>query len=221
MQQYHHKWIDGSPISLSCGKVVCIGRNYAAHAAELNNPIPTSPLLFIKPATAVVPLEKPLQLPDNLGEIHYETELAILIQQPIKSASPEEAINAVGGIGLALDLTLRELQSQLKEKGHPWEKAKAFDGSCPLSSFIPYHSSLPLNDLYFELKINGNTCQQGQTKLMLTPIAELISYASQFFTLQPGDVVLTGTPEGVGKLNSGDQLTFQLQDYAQFSTSVS
>ncbi|MCX4027169.1 fumarylacetoacetate hydrolase family protein [Endozoicomonas sp. SM1973] len=220
MQQYHHKWIDGSPINLSCNKVVCIGRNYAAHAAELDNPIPDTPLLFIKPTTAIVPLEQPLQLPDNLGEVHYETELAILIQHPVKSASPEAAVNAVGGLGLALDLTLRDLQSQLKEKGHPWEKAKAFDGSCPLSPFIPYHASMPLDNLHFELKINGLPVQQGHTKLMLTSVANLISYASQFFTLLPGDVILTGTPKGVGKLASGDQLTLQLQDYAQFSTSV-
>ncbi|MDE1462490.1 fumarylacetoacetate hydrolase family protein [Spartinivicinus poritis] len=220
MQQYHHKWIDGSPVNLTCGKVVCIGRNYAAHAAELNNPIPATPLLFIKPTTAIVPLEKPLQLPDNLGEVHYETELAILIQQPIKSISSEAALSAIGGIGLALDLTLRKLQSQLKEKGHPWEKAKAFDGSCPLSPFIPYHTSIPLDDLHFSLKINGKLSQQGHTKLMLTSVANLISYASQFFTLLPGDVILTGTPEGVDKLTSGDQMTLQLQDYAQFSTSV-
>lgn len=220
MQNFTHHWLDGNLINLPCGKVVCIGRNYAAHAAELNNPIPKNPLLFIKPSTAVVPLEQPLQLSNNLGAVHYETELAILIQQSVKSITPEEALSAIGGIGLALDLTLRDLQSKLKDKGHPWEKAKAFDGSCPLSAFIPFDSNIDLNNLKFELKINDKTQQVGHSQLMLTPITTLVSYASQFFTLQPGDVVLTGTPEGVGTLTSGDQLKLQLFGHANFSTTV-
>lgn len=195
------------------GKVVCVGRNYAEHAAELNNPVPTEPLLFIKPATAAVPLEQPLSLPTGKGQVHYETELALLIGTRVNQADPARALQAVYGVGLALDLTLRDLQQQLKEKGHPWEKAKAWDASCPLSTFVPAAAVKDWNQLEISLKINGQERQRGRSSQLLTPLAELLGYISHHFTLLPGDVVLTGTPAGVGALQTGDRLELELAEH--------
>ncbi|MCL6414348.1 fumarylacetoacetate hydrolase family protein [Aestuariirhabdus sp. Z084] len=217
---YQHQWYQGPRIDLPLGKVVCIGRNYAEHARELNNPIPEQPILFIKPATCVVPLEQPLQLPQRWGPVHYETELAILVGQPLSAATPIEAVEAIVGIGLALDLTLREMQSELKAKGHPWERAKSFDGACPLSPFLPPDQLGPLGALEFTLEINGEVRQRGHSDQMLTAIPQLLAHASESFTLMPGDVVLTGTPAGVGVLQQGDQLALELQTLGQFLTRV-
>lgn len=204
----------------SLGKIVCVGRNYAEHAAELNNPIPEQPLLFIKPATSAVDMQQPLELPQGLGDIHYETEIALLIGQTLSKDEPEEALAAVIGVGLALDLTLRDLQTELKNLGHPWERAKAWDGACPLSSFVTVDKIKDWQELELSLKINGIEKQRGQAKQMLTPIAELLSHISQTFTLLPGDVVITGTPAGVGKLTTGDQLDLELINLLQIKTRV-
>ncbi|WP_426415635.1 fumarylacetoacetate hydrolase family protein [Aestuariirhabdus sp. LZHN29] len=217
---YQHQWYGGQEIELPLGKVVCIGRNYAEHARELNNPVPDTPILFIKPSTAVVPLEHPLLLPQQWGAVHYETELAILVGERLTGADEQQAVAAITGIGLALDLTLRGLQSELKAKGHPWERAKSFDGACPLSRFLPPADLGPLGALRFNLSINGEGRQQGDSGQMLTSIPALLAHASESFTLLPGDVVLTGTPAGVGVLASGDKLALDLQACAQFSTSV-
>ena len=136
MPDYQHHWKDGTPVNLPLGKIVCIGRNYAEHARELNNPVPDEPLLFIKPATSAVHITRPLDFPRNQGAVHFETELAVLIGRPLTNASASDAEAAILGYGLALDLTLRDVQSRLKEKGQPWERAKAFDGACPLSPFV-------------------------------------------------------------------------------------
>jgi len=190
-------------------KVVCVGRNYAEHAAELDNPIPDAPLLFIKPATALVPFEEPIAVSRHSSSLHFELELAILLGQPLKNAGKASALQAIDGIGLALDLTLRDVQQQLKSQGHPWELAKAFDGSCPISPFIPA-DGLNLTNLEFTLERNGTLQQHGNTKHMLSPILDVLVYASQHFTLSPGDIVLTGTPAGVGPLHAGDTLTARL-----------
>lgn len=183
------------------GKIVCIGRNYAEHAKELNNPIPTSPLLFIKTANAVVPFEQPIRIPENLGSCHHELEIALLMGE-----------SGVVGVGLGLDLTLRDLQDQLKAKGHPWEKAKAFDGACPLSDFVMLDDTLEdqLGNLQLTLVRNGKLQQQGNSAQMLTPVPALLEEIAKYFTLLPGDVVLTGTPAGVGPLVSGDKLEAEL-----------
>lgn len=178
-------------------KIVCIGRNYAEHAKELNNPIPTSPLLFIKTANSVVPFEKPIAVPTAHGSCHHELEIALLMGE-----------KGIAGVGLALDLTLRDLQDKLKAKGHPWEKAKAFDGACPLSEFVAVDEELrgELGNLNLELRRNGAQQQCGNSSQMLTPVPALLEEIAQYFTLLPGDVVLTGTPAGVGPLYSGDEL---------------
>lgn len=210
---------DARPLAL--GKIVCVGRNYAEHAAELNNPLPEQPLLFIKPATSAVAMQEPLHLPKDVGGVHYETEIALLIGKKIsKEEQPTKALEAVAGVGLALDLTLRDLQTELKNLGHPWERAKAWDGACPLSHFIPVTEVNDWQELELSLVINGTQKQRGKAKQMLTPIAELLSHISQTFTLLPGDVVITGTPAGVGKLAAGDQLEVKLTDLLQVKTTV-
>lgn len=217
---YEHQWRDGGTVNWPLGKVVCVGRNYAEHAAELNNAVPDQPLLFIKPATAVVPLTDPIRLPEGQGAVHYEAELAVLIGKPLRHASESAIRDAVAGIGLALDLTLRDLQSELKAKGHPWERAKAFDGACPLSVFVPLHRGDDFGKLSFSLTIDGEIRQRGHTGNMITPVLTLIAYASETFSLRPGDVVLTGTPAGVGELHSGQRLELELDGRLHVETSV-
>ncbi len=133
---YQHRYLDGSPLDLPVGKIVCIGRNYLDHIRELNNAVPETPILFMKPATALLGLDEPIRLPAGRGECHHEVELAVLVGQELRDADAATARRAVAGYGVALDLTLRDLQNELKKKGHPWETAKAFDGSCPLSPFL-------------------------------------------------------------------------------------
>jgi len=200
-------------------KAVCVGRNYAEHAAELDNPVPTEPLLFIKPPSAITELEAGIRLPPVDEPVHYETELALLIGRRLSHANETEADAAITGLGLALDLTLRQTQSRLKKEGHPWEIAKAFDGACPLSRFIP-RAGLTTGNLQFTLAIDGEPRQSGDTADMIKPIPALVSYMSKHFTLEPGDVVLTGTPAGVGVLASGSELTLTLEDQLTIATSV-
>ncbi len=217
---YQHTNIDGGTIELPIGKVVCVGRNYAEHARELNNPVPSQPLLFIKPSTSLADLRQPIRLSGRSDSVHYETELAILIGQPLTQASQQQAEAAIAGVGLGLDLTLRELQSQLKQKGHPWEIAKAFDASCPMSPFSPYTAVTDINDCRLQLEVDGELRQHGSSAEMLTPILSLIAYCSQHFTLLPGDIVMTGTPAGVGVLQAGMELTLRLDQLLELATRV-
>lgn len=218
---YQHCFADGTPVDLPVGKVVCVGRNYAEHAKELNNPIPTEPLLFIKPSTAIAPLAEPIVLSSSRGPVHYETEIALLIGNRLSGeVSEAEACQAIAGVGLALDLTLRELQDQLKAKGHPWERAKAFDGACPLSLFVPVADVPVLSELSLELQINGTLRQQGSAKQMITPVPRLLQQIAEVFTLLPGDVVITGTPAGVGVLHAGDQLQAAIPGLLAQATAV-
>ena len=216
--QYKHQFIDGTDANLPVGKVICVGRNYADHAAELNNPVPTTPMLFLKPATAIVPMAEPFEVPMDYGSVHFETEMAVLIGQTLKNANKHEIEDAIVGVGLGLDLTLRDLQSKLKERGHPWEKAKAFDGSCPLSLFLEPDAVGDLQDQQIKLTVNGQLRQNGNTSHMLNQVFPLIAYMSHYFTLQPGDVVLTGTPAGVGSIVPGDQLVVELGDQLKVDT---
>lgn len=208
------------------GKIVCVGRNYAAHAKELNNPIPQTPLLFIKPSSCLVDVAQPLHIPNNQGAVHFELELAVLIGESLENPSSEQAFSAIAGLGLALDLTLRDLQDTLKKKGHPWERAKAFKGACPISEFVSpsqlqIENSDDLQNLEFKLNLNNQLQQLGQTKQMLFSIIDLIQNASQAFGLQKGDILLTGTPEGVGVLHQGDKLECSLESALCINTCVS
>ncbi|HDY99610.1 MAG TPA: fumarylacetoacetate hydrolase family protein [Pseudomonas sabulinigri] len=218
---YQHRYLDGSAVDLPMGKVVCVGRNYAEHARELNNPVPTEPLLFIKPATSVVPIGDKISLIQNRGPVHYETEIALLIGQRLSGeVSDGDAAAAVIGVGLALDLTLRELQDQLKAKAHPWERAKSFDGACPLSPFVPAAEAGELSELGMQLDINGECRQRGTAAEMITPILTLIKHIATQFTLLPGDVVITGTPAGVGVLQPGDRLQLSIPGKLQIDTRI-
>ena len=217
---YHHKWTNGDSISLTPGKIVCIGRNYAEHARELNNPITTEPMLFMKPVTSLVDITEPIIIDWKKGVVHHELEISILIGDTLTHCTTQQAVSAIIGVGLALDLTLRDLQNELKQNGHPWEKAKAFDGSCPLSAFEPSESFDALDNIELQLTVNGTVRQKGSSRQMLTDIVSLIVYISHWFSLMPGDVVLTGTPAGVGPLHPGDQLQIDLLDHFTIKTTV-
>lgn len=204
-------WLDGQEIPLAPGKVVCIGRNYVEHVHELNNAMPEAPLLFIKPNSALCDANKVVTLNPELGDHHFESELAILIGKPLNRNNIDCYQEAILGLGVAFDLTLRDLQSALKSKGLPWEKAKAYDNSCPLSSFIAYQGQA-LDDLEYELRLNNELRQYGHSQNMIFPIESLLKEIVTYFSLMPGDIVLTGTPKGVGKLKDGDRYTLLLGD---------
>ncbi|RUO26170.1 hypothetical protein CWE09_05500 [Aliidiomarina minuta] len=208
---YQHKDIKGRLLSCNPGKVVCVGRNYKAHAEELGNAVPKRPLLFMKPPSALQPMEHSIQWQHSLGSCHHELELAILIDRELTNVTPEQAMQAVWGYSLGLDLTLRDEQNKLKAMGYPWERAKAFAGSCPMGTFIPASEIEDVQQLQLELQINGQVRQAGETGSMLFPVAELLVEVAAAFTLQPGDIVMTGTPVGVGRLKRRDNLMLQLQ----------
>lgn len=217
---YQHMDVQGQPLPYAVGKVVCVGRSYQDHAAELNNPVPDEPLLFIKPSTCLTGLDGPLLLPKGLGAVHHELEVALLIGRRLCHTEPGHALEAVAGVGLALDLTLRDVQDRLKAQGHPWERAKAFDGSCPVTPFALPEVLNDLQRLDFSLTVNGEQRQQGNTAMMMWSIGELLSQMSRCFTLNPGDVVLTGTPKGVAELKPLDELDMQLDGQYRFSAKV-
>ena len=206
-------------LQTAIGKVVCVGRNYAAHAAELGNAVPTRPLLFIKPASSIIALTD--AIPSTISDtprgksypVHYEAELCIRLGRDLQSASLEEVMSATGvidSVTLGLDLTLRDLQSELKEKGHPWERAKCFDGACVLGEWVSAEAFSDFTQVSYQLYINDALKQDGDSALMLFPVYELLSEISHAFSLQAGDVIMTGTPSGVGVLQAGDKLRLTL-----------
>ena len=199
----------------SIGKVVCVGRNYAAHAEELGNEVPKAPILFMKPASSVVSIRQGVVRPNPAlyGETHYEAELCVQLAADLSAATIEEAKQAIGGVTLGLDLTLRELQTELKEKGHPWERAKCFDGACVLGDWLDPQVFGDFTDIHYQLTINDALTQDGDSALMLFPVYELLVNISHAFSLQAGDVIMTGTPSGVGALQAGDQLSLKLGAY--------
>lgn len=216
---YQHRDWQGAMLDFPANKVVCVGSNYAEHIKEMGSAPAAEPVLFIKPETALCDMRQPVAIPKGLGLVHHEVELAILIGMPLKQASEDRVARAIAGYGVALDLTLRDLQGECKKAGKPWEKAKAFDGSCPISGFIPVASFGDAQQAELSLTVNDELRQQGNTRDMITPILPLIVYMSRFFTLRAGDVILTGTPQGVGPLNSGDMLKVSLNG-KQLSTRV-
>ncbi len=217
---YQHQTQQNQTLDLPLGKVVCVGRNYAEHAKELGNEIPDAPILFIKPATSVVSLEGGFSIPQNQGSVHHEAEIALLISKEAKNISADNAWDHVSHVSVALDLTLRDVQSQLKEKSHPWEIAKGFDGACPLGQWVALSQLSNRDNIAIELIKNGEQKQSGNSTQMITSIADLIAYMSEIFTLQPGDVILTGTPAGVGSLERGDVLSAVLDNQFRFESKV-
>lgn len=219
MSRYQHKYSDNSVLAFPPGKIVCVGRNYSAHIAELNNALPAAPLIFMKPVTAYAAIEEPIELPHYSADCQHEVEIAVLIGKTLKNADYTEIQAAISGYGIALDLTLRDVQQELKQQAYPWELAKAFDKSCPISAFIPAEKITDPNNIVFSLTVNDQLRQQGCCQDMIISIVPLIGYISQYFTLLPGDVVLTGTPSGVDTLRADDKLILKLNDY-RFEASV-
>ena len=201
-------------------KIICIGRNYTKHIEELQNERPSEPVIFLKPDTAILPKNMPFFIPDFSDDIHHEVEIIVKISRVGKYIEPKFAHKYYDEIGLGIDFTARELQSQLKEKGLPWEKAKAFDGSAVIGYFVPKNTFDSLESLNFELTNNGNSVQKGCTTNMLWKIDELIAYVSQYFTLKIGDILFTGTPEGVAKVVTNDVLEGFIEGKSNFRIQV-
>lgn len=193
-------------------KIICIGRNYAEHAKELNNPVPAEPVFFLKPDTALITANQPFYYPDFSKDIHHEVELVLKISKAGKNIDEKFADKYYNEIGIGIDFTARDIQNHCKEKGLPWEKAKAFDGSAPLGTFLPKESFNDLNNINFWLTINTRTVQSGNTKDLLFSFNQIISFVSKFFTLKTGDLIFTGTPAGVGPVKIGDTLECFIED---------
>jgi len=200
-------------------KIICIGRNYSEHIKELNNETPDEPVIFIKPDSALLRNNAPFFIPDFSNDIHHEVELVIKINKLGKHIPVEFAKDYYTEIGLGIDFTARDVQSKLKEKGLPWEKAKGFDHSAVISKFIPIQN-YNLSDLNFSLTKNDTLVQEGNTKQMIHKIDEIIANVSQYFTLKIGDYIFTGTPAGVGNVNTNDHLVGKIEDQVMFDFRV-
>ncbi len=201
-------------------KIICIGRNYADHISELNNERPTEPVIFMKPDSSILLKKFPFVIPEFTNDVHHEVEVLVKINKVGKYIDAKFAHKYYDEIGLGIDFTARDLQTTLKEKGLPWEKAKAFDGSAIIGDFLPKNSFSSLENINFELKSNGKVVQQGNTSLMLWKIDELVAYVSQFFTLKKGDIIFTGTPKGVAPIKEGDVLEGFLEGNQLFKVQV-
>lgn len=201
-------------------KIICIGRNYTKHIEELHNERPDEPVVFLKPDSAVLLKQHPFVIPEFSDDIHHEVEILVRINKVGKYIDTKFASNYYDEIGLGIDFTARDLQAKLKEKGLPWEKAKAFDGSAVIGSFLSKKDFSSTENINFELKSNGKTVQKGNTSHMLWKIDELIAYVSQYFTLKIGDIIFTGTPEGVAKVNPNDILEGFIENKKLFRIQV-
>jgi len=193
-------------------KILAIGRNYTEHIAELQNEIPDEPVIFFKPDTAVLRNNEPFYYPEFSQDIHYEVELVLKISKEGKNISPKFAAKYFDEIGVGIDFTARDLQQKAKAKGLPWTLAKGFNGSAPVSEFLPIGQFPDLRDITFSLKQNGEEKQRGNTSLMLHPFEEILAYMSRFITLKKGDLIFTGTPKGVGPIKVGDRFEAFIQD---------
>lgn len=193
-------------------KIICIGRNYADHAKELNNPIPKEPLVFMKPSSALLVNNKPLYYPEFTKDLHYELEVVLKIDRNGKHIEPQFASKYYSKVALGIDFTARDIQAKCKEKGHPWEKAKAFDGSAGISKFVPIEQVMGKEGIEFFLTKNDEEVQRGHTRDLLFSFDRLIVEVSKYFKLHQGDYLFTGTPAGVGPVAIGDKLTGYLLD---------
>jgi len=201
-------------------KIICIGRNYHDHISELNNKIPQEPLFFLKPDTAIQPKGHPFFIPDFSNNIHYEVELVIKISKNGKNIDEQFSHKYYEEIGLGIDFTARDIQQECKELGHPWEKAKGFDGSAQISHKFINKNELDLNNIKFKLEKNQQIVQNGNSKDMIYSFGYIISYVSKFYTLRAGDLIYTGTPSGVGKVEIGDKLAGYLNEEEILSINI-
>lgn len=193
-------------------KIICIGRNYAEHAKEINNPLPKEPVFFLKPDTCLIQKNQPFFYPDFSEDIHYETEIVVRINKIGKHIQKKFAHTYYSEIAIGIDFTARDLQQKCKEKGLPWEIAKAFDNAAPISKFVNLSEFNDLQNINFHLDINGKTVQNGNTADMIFMVDEIIEYVSKFITLKIGDLIFTGTPAGVGPVKIGDKLEAYIEN---------
>lgn len=201
--------IPDSP-DLHFGSIYCIGRNYAKHAKELKNEVPSEPVVFLKPRSSLIFNGNSIKIPAQSKNVHHEVEMVVLIGKTTKNVSIENALDSVKAIGVGLDMTARDLQSEAKLKGLPWTLAKGFDTFAPLGNLVEYNQGINLKHLEVKVLVNGEKRQSGNTSDMLFPVAELISYLSKQFTLTAGDLIFTGTPEGVSAVEKGDLIKASL-----------
>ncbi|WP_178987834.1 fumarylacetoacetate hydrolase family protein [Winogradskyella schleiferi] len=201
-------------------KLICIGRNYTDHINELKNEKPTDPVIFLKPDTSILLKKQPFFIPDFSDDVHYEVEVLVKISKVGKYIDKKFAPKYYDQIGLGIDFTARDLQAQLKAKGLPWEKAKAFDGAAVVGKWLPKSSFENVDHINFRLERNGAIVQNANTELMLWKIDEIIEYVSKYFTLKIGDIIFTGTPAGVGKVFADDQLKGYLESEEMFSIKI-
>jgi acylpyruvate hydrolase len=212
--------IKNSKEEYTIGKIVCVGRNYAEHAKELGNEIPDKPVLFLKPASALIYSGGEIIHPDFGNDLHHEVELVLLIGETIKSANKAQAENSIIGHGVGLDMTLRDVQNELKKKGNPWTLAKCFDTSAVVSDFVLKKDYQLKPDAKLELKVNGIVKQSDTLKSMIFNPVEIVEYISSMMTLEEGDLIFTGTPAGVSKVNRGDELEARLGEVAELVCTV-
>ena len=217
MKQAH---LAGTGKAYPIGKILCIGRNYAEHIKELGNETPEAPVIFSKPATSVIGDGGTIVIPPYSQDCHHEAELALLIGKTGKDIPRDEAQAHIAGYGVAIDLTLRDVQAELKKKGLPWDIAKGFDTACPLSDFVPASQVADPQNLRIRLAVNGTVRQDGSTSLMIHTVRDIVSHMSTIFTLEPGDVILTGTPAGVGPLVSGDAVAADIAGIGSIRVTV-
>lgn len=201
-------------------KIICIGRNYVAHAKELGNEVPTEPVIFLKPSTAVLPLPGPFVIPSFSNDLHYECEIVLRISKKVCCIDQEVAATSYDAMTVGIDFTARDIQQRLKDKGLPWEKAKAFDQSAVVGEWRPADQFKSKKDIHFCLYKNKELVQQGHTAAMINSFDAIISHVSNYFTLEPGDLIFTGTPAGVGPVEPGDQLEGFLEDDSLFDIQV-
>ena len=201
-------------------KIICIGRNYVDHISELNNERPAEPVIFMKPDTAVLPKDADFYIPEFTKDVHHEVEVLVKISKVGKYIDAKFAHKYYDEIGLGIDFTARDVQTMLKEKGLPWEKAKAFDHSAIIGSFLSKKELTSLENINFELRNNDQLVQQGNTSLMLWNIDQLIAYVSQYFTLKTGDIIFTGTPKGVAAVKENDFLEGFLEGTSMFKVQI-
>jgi 2-keto-4-pentenoate hydratase/2-oxohepta-3-ene-1,7-dioic acid hydratase in catechol pathway len=201
-------------------RVFCIGRNYAEHAHELQHEIPKVPVIFIKPSTCLVPVGNKIHVPKHGFDLQHEAEVVIKIGRDGKAETADETLTFISGLTLGLDLTLRDLQKNLKAKGLPWEIAKSFDQSAPIGEFVNYSNSLDLREIEFTCRVNGLIRQQGKTRDMIFSFEELIIEINKIWTLHTGDLIYTGTPSGVGPLKTGDVITLESAQLGAFTWEI-
>lgn len=212
--------IKNSNEKIAIGKIVCVGRNYAKHAEELGNEIPEFPLIFLKPASSLIYSGEQIVKPNDSGELHHEVELVLLIGNDVKNANDEEAENAIYGYTVGLDMTLRDIQSELKKKGHPWTLAKVFDTSAVISGITLKKDYQLKGNEKIQLIVNNDLKQSSTLDFMLFNSVQIVKYLSNKFTLEKGDLIFTGTPEGVGAVNPGDKIYASIDGIAKLETAV-